>query len=290
MNNAQAPSTDSPDATGAPTADSTAEPGTTAIATPDELAHAEAIIGYTFNDRALLELALRHASHSDSRIDSNERLEFLGDAILGAVVCERIYEKFPDLLEGEMTKIKSSAVSRRTCARVAMQLGLDELLVLGKGMQSQDRLPSSLAAAALESVAGALYLDRGYDAVRSWLVELLDPLIDQAAESGHQQNFKSVLQQHAQQHFDGPPTYRVLDEKGPDHAKAFKIAVELGGSSFPASWGQSKKQAEQAAALNALIEMGLVEHDDEGEARLVRRRPNAEATNDSAMDDEPTLS
>ncbi len=285
MDHAQAPSAD---LTRAPVEGGEVSALAESGPTSDTLARAEAIIGYTFHDRALLELALRHASHSDSRIDSNERLEFLGDAILGAVVCERIYEKFPDLLEGEMTKIKSSAVSRRTCARVAMKLGLDDLLVLGKGMQSQERLPSSLAAAALESIAGALYLDRGYDAVRSWLVELLDPLIDQAAESGHQQNFKSVLQQHAQQHFDGPPTYRVLDEKGPDHAKAFKIAVELGGSTFSASWGQSKKQAEQAAALNALVEMGLVEHDAEGEARLVRRRGNAEATNDSAMDDEAT--
>jgi len=232
---------------------------------------AEGILGIRFNDRALLGLALRHASHSDSRLDSNERLEFLGDAILGAVVCDRIFERFPDLLEGEMTKIKSAAVSRRTCARVASRLGLEDLLVLGKGMQGQDRLPSSLAAAVLESVAGALYLDQGYDAARAWLVGLLDPLIEQAARSGHQQNFKSVLQQHAQQHLDGPPTYRVLDEKGPDHAKAFKVAVELGGELYAASWGQSKKQAEQQAALHALTELGVLERDENGEVRVVAR-------------------
>ncbi|MEM7754258.1 MAG: ribonuclease III [Planctomycetota bacterium] len=236
----------------------------------DELiARAEGILGVRFEDRSLLSLALRHASHSDSRLDSNERLEFLGDAILGAVVCERIYDKFPDLLEGEMTKIKSSAVSRRTCARVASGLGLEDLLILGKGMQGQDRLPSSLAAAVLESVAGALYLDQGFAAAKAWLVKLLDPLIDQAARSGHQQNFKSVLQQHAQQFMDGPPTYRVLDEKGPDHAKAFKVAVELGAETYPASWGQSKKQAEQQAALHALTVLGILERREDGEIRLV---------------------
>jgi ribonuclease-3 len=234
------------------------------------LDRAEELLGVRFEDRALLALALRHASHSDSRLDSNERLEFLGDAILGAVVCERIFAKFPNLLEGEMTKIKSAAVSRRTCARVALNMGLDDLLILGKGMQTQDRLPSSLAAAALESVAGAIYIDQGYEVAKAFLVRLLDPMIDQAARSGHQQNFKSVLQQHAQQHFEGPPTYRVIDEKGPDHAKAFKIAVELNGDLYEASWGQSKKQAEQQAALNALIELGLVQRDDDGEVQLVR--------------------
>ena len=235
------------------------------------ISRAEGILGIRFEDRALLGLALRHASHSDSRLESNERLEFLGDAVLGAVVCERIFVKFPDLLEGEMTKIKSAAVSRRTCARVASKLGLEDLLILGKGMQSQDRLPSSLAAAVLESVAGALYLDQGFEAAKAWLVELLDPLIDQAARSGHQQNFKSVLQQHAQQYLDGPPTYRVLDEKGPDHAKAFKVAVELGGEMYPPSWGQSKKQAEQQAALHALTSLGILERDEDGEIRLVSR-------------------
>ncbi|MEM1184300.1 MAG: ribonuclease III [Planctomycetota bacterium] len=235
------------------------------------IARAESVLGVVFDDRSLLSLALRHASHSDSRLDSNERLEFLGDAILGAVVCERIYRKFPDLLEGEMTKIKSAAVSRRTCARVASKLGLEDLLILGKGMKGQDRLPSSLAAAVLESVAGALYLDQGYDVCKQWLVGLLDPLIDQAARSGHQQNFKSVLQQHAQQYLDGPPTYRVLDEKGPDHAKAFKVAVELEGELYPASWGQSKKQAEQQAALNALTELGVLERGEDGEFRLVTK-------------------
>ena len=244
----------------------------------DELVErAEAILGVRFRDRALIALALRHASHSDSRLDSNERLEFLGDAILGAVVCERIYTKFPDLLEGEMTKIKSAAVSRRTCARVASKLGLEDLLILGKGMQGQERLPSSLAAAVLESVAGALYLDQGYDVAKAWLVKLLDPLIDQAARSGHQQNFKSVLQQHAQQYLDGPPTYRVLDEKGPDHAKAFKVAVELGGQLFAASWGQSKKQAEQQAASIALVELGVLERGDDGEVRMAGRRDVDEA-------------
>ena len=218
----------------------------------------------------VLEKAMRHASISDSRLDSNERLEFLGDSVLGMIACERIYEKYPNLLEGEMTKIKSSVVSRKACARISDKLGLDRFMQVGKGMQGAGELPSSLGAAALEAVIAAIYIDADLDAVRTFLTPLLDPIIDQAARSGHQQNFKSVLQQHAQQCLGMTPTYRILDEKGPDHAKAFKIGVELNGKQHEPSWGQSKKQAEQAAALNALRELGVVQHNERGEVRIVR--------------------
>ena len=229
---------------------------------------AEELIGRAFDDRSLLARALRHASVTDSRLDSNERMEFLGDAVLGMVVCEMIYARFPRLLEGEMTKIKSAAVSRRTCAEIACGLGLDELIVVGKGMQSADTLPQSLAAAVLESITAAVYLDGGYDAAREFLAAHLEPLIAEVACSGHQHNFKSVLQQVAQQRHAEAPQYRVLDEKGPDHAKAFKVGVELGGVRYEPSWGQSKKQAEQKAALNALRELGVASEDDDGVLRV----------------------
>ncbi|MEZ6242061.1 MAG: ribonuclease III [Phycisphaerales bacterium] len=230
----------------------------------------EAMLGHTFGDPAILERALRHASVCDSRLDSNERLEFLGDAVLGLVACQRIFELFPGLLEGEMTKIKSMVVSRRTCARMADRLGLASYIEVGKGMQTADELPRSLGAAALEAVIAAIYLDAGMDAAARFLCPLLDPMIRDAARSGHQQNFKSVLQQHAQQMMGQTPTYRILDEKGPDHAKAFRISVELDGKKYEASWGQSKKQAEQAAALNALRALGVIEADESGEMRIVR--------------------
>ncbi|RMH27103.1 MAG: ribonuclease III [Planctomycetota bacterium] len=233
-------------------------------------AEVERILGYRFGDPSLLDLAFRHASISDSRLDSNERMEFLGDAILGMIVCERIFQRYPHSLEGEMTKIKSLAVSRKTCAKLARTLGLEKHIQVGKGMLTHDRLPSSLAAAVLESSVAALYLDGGMEAARGFLEPLIDPLIDEAVNSGHQHNFKSVLQQHAQQEMGCAPQYRILDEKGPDHAKAFRIAVELDGKMYEASWGQSKKQAEQQAALNALTALGLIEEDGDGRCRLAK--------------------
>ena len=220
---------------------------------------AEKIMGHRFGDRSLLALALTHASYTDSRIDSNERLEFLGDAVLGLVACARIFERYPELLEGEMTKIKSSVVSRRACAEIAVATGLDGLLVIGKGMAEQAQMPPSLAAAVVEAVVGALYLDAGPEACRAYLEPLLDPHIESAFESEHQQNYKSLLQQHAQRAFGESPAYRVLDEKGPDHAKAFKIAVELGGRRFGAVWGATKKSSEQDAARAALEALGVLE-------------------------------
>ncbi|MFT5424005.1 MAG: ribonuclease-3 [Phycisphaerales bacterium] len=241
---------------------------------------AQAILGHTFNDQDLLKLSLTHSSLSDSRYDSNERLEFLGDAVLGCIVCERIYHRFPEHLEGEMTKIKSAAVSRRTCADIAHTLNLPELIMVGKGMQA-DALPRSLAAAIVESLLGALYIDAGLDAVKAFLTPLIDPILTDANESGHQRNFKSVLQQHAQQELGCPPQYRVIEEKGPDHAKAFNVVVEVGEQRFGSSWGNSKKQAEQQAALNALQELNLVTKTDDGCYVLVENGDGTELTTEA---------
>jgi ribonuclease-3 len=229
---------------------------------------AEKILGHRFKASDLVHQAIRHASVAEKRLDSNERMEFLGDSVLGLIVAERIYNRYPQLLEGEMTKIKSTTVSRQTCALLARSLGLDELLVLGKGMQRDQAMPQSLAAAVFESVIAALYLDGGYAAAEKFVGPLVDPLIDRAAVSGHQENFKSVLQQHAQQSDLDTPAYRVLDEKGPDHSKAFKVCVEIGPRRFEACWGNSKKQAEQAAALTALTELGLVHKTEDGYLRI----------------------
>ena len=230
----------------------------------ETLDRAQEILGYTFKDIGLIEVALTHASIADTRLISNERLEFLGDSVLGLLVCEYLYNRFTDLLEGDLTKIKSAAVSRRMCAKVATHLELDDLLLLGKGMKTRSALPSSLAAAVLESVIGAIFLDGGIDAARDFLMPLLAPHIDQAAESGHQQNFKSVLQQHAQREFGESPMYVLSDEKGPDHAKAFAVSVELCGERHEACWAPSKKQAEQHAALIALEALDLIQRDEDG--------------------------
>jgi len=231
--------------------------------------NAENVIGHRFNNPELLSRALTHASTAGTRLDSNERLEFLGDAVLGLVVCEMIYRRFPHFLEGEMTKVKSLVVSRQTCAEVSIRMGLERLLMLGKGMQTSAPLPSSLGAAALESVIGALYLDAGFEPAAAFIRPLVSDVIDRAAASGHQQNFKSVLQQFVQQRFGMTPLYRILAEDGPDHSKTFLIGVEIGGTLFEGCYGQSKKKAEQDAALVALKSLGVVSLDSaDGELRV----------------------
>lgn len=228
------------------------------------LSEAERVLGYCFKDRSLLQQALIHASVADDRLASNERLEFLGDAVLGYVVCEHLYRTYEDLLEGELTKIKSAVVSRTLCAKIAKELGLDQMIALGKGMQVRDELPSSLAAAVFESVIGAILLDGGVEAARVFVVTKLTPHIEEAASSGHQQNFKSVLQQHAQAHMEHQPVYVLVDETGPDHAKRFEMAVQLGSRRFASCWARSKKQAEQRAAFSALEALGLIRTTSDG--------------------------
>ncbi len=225
--------------------------------------------GYQFKDVSLLEEALTHASSADHRLDSNERMEFLGDAVLGFVVCEYIYETYPELLEGELTKIKSAVVSRRICAKISSKLNLADMLNLGKGMIGRQELPSSVEAAVFESIIAAIYLDGGMEAARKFILDYVGPYIEESADSTHQHNFKSVLQQYAQKHLPSNPSYILLDEKGPDHAKCFEVCVEIEGRRFGSSWANSKKEAEQKAALNTLSELQLAQIDSHGKVILL---------------------
>ena len=146
-----------------------------------DLERCERRIGYEFKDKALLVAALTHASGAHHRLASNERLEFLGDAILGAVVCELLYLQYPDYLEGDLTKVKSVVVSRQTCAKISEGLGLQEFLILGKGMTTHPQVPPSLLADVFESLAAAIYLDGGDAGARDFIQRFMEPEIELAA-------------------------------------------------------------------------------------------------------------
>lgn len=212
-------------------------------------------LGYQFRDRSLLHAALTHASGAQHRLASNERLEFLGDAILGAIVCELLFHRFPEYLEGDLTKIKSVVVSRQSCAKISQRLELQQFLIVGKGMAATHEVPPSLLADVFESLLAAIYLDGGMPAARQFINTYMEPEIELVAAGQLGGNYKSLLQQLAQRQFGRTPTYQVLDEKGPDHAKCFKICALVGGQTYQAAWGRNKKEAEQRAASNALAEM-----------------------------------
>lgn len=218
----------------------------------DLLDHCQHVLDYRFRNLAYLRTALVHASSANSRVTSNERLEFLGDAILGAIVCELLYRKFPEYLEGDLTRIKSVVVSRRTCAKISQKLGFDTFLILGKGMGMHEETPSSVLADVFESVVGAIYLDGGMEAAKPFVVRHIEPEIDATVEGQDGINYKSHLQQMAQRQFGATPTYLLLDEKGPDHLKCFKVSAQIGRQRYAPAWGRNKKDAEQRAAMNAL--------------------------------------
>ncbi len=220
----------------------------------------EQTLGYQFTDSELLAQALTHSSAVDNRLLSNERMEFLGDSVLALVVCQALYESFSDYLEGDLTKIKSMLVSRGTCAHISRKLGLHKFLKVGKGMISNKALSGSLAAGVFETVIGAIYLDGGLEDARTFILKVMGSKIEQADAEHSQGNFKSLLQQYAQEHLNATPSYVLLDEKGPDHNKCFELEVTISNQHFQSAWGTNKKEAEQKAAFNALVELGVLEN------------------------------
>ena len=221
----------------------------------DLLSRVEALLGYRFRDPKLLKKSLTHASVADSRLRSNERLEFLGDAVLGLSVCTDLYRRQTEWLEGDLTKVKSAVVSRRTCARVADEIGLSDLLILGKGIDTRASLPTSLRAAVIEAFIGAIYLDGGMEVAQDFVRRAFARHIEMSSKSNDQENYKSVLQQYAQRTLCATPRYEALDEQGPDHSKCFEVCVVIGRNRYPSAWGASKKDAEQEAARRALEQL-----------------------------------
>jgi ribonuclease-3 len=211
----------------------------------------------------LLALALSHRSYTfenkKQQSQSNERLEFLGDAVLDLAIGDYLYRAFADKAEGELAKIRAAVVCEATLARRARDLDLGSYLLLGHGEeQTGGRRRPSLLADALEAVIGAIYLSSGFNKAASWIVELLRGEITIAAHS-QGQDYKSRLQEEVQRNLRQAPTYEVLSQKGPDHAKFFQVGVMLGNDLLGTGEGSSKKEAEQLAARSALDRMGLIE-------------------------------
>jgi len=207
-------------------------------------------LGHRFADPDLLDRAVAHRSWCAETpgTPSNERLEFLGDAVLGLVVTDHVYRSYPDLPEGELAKVRASVVSAAALADVAAELDLGPALLLGKGEDaSGGREKPSILADALEAVIGAVYLDAGWDGAAGVVLGLLGDRIAAAAAGPGGQDYKTRLQELSARSFEDVPSYLVVDE-GPDHAKRFFATVVVGGEPRGRGEGRSKKQAEQAAA------------------------------------------
>jgi ribonuclease-3 len=225
---------------------------------PPPSTECEAAIGHPFADRHLLEEALTHSSTKARNRPSNERLEFLGDAVLGLVISEYLFKKLPHAPEGELTRIKSSVVSRATLAERAADLKLDAFAHIGKGLRRKGTPPVSILANLFEALIAAVYLDGGIDPARRLILAQLEETIEQVETRRQGQNFKALLQEHAQQARGLTPTYRLLHARGPDHRKEFQVAALLGEKPHGTGSGPSKKEAEQQAARQTLIQLGLL--------------------------------
>jgi ribonuclease III len=213
----------------------------------------ERALAVRFRDPGLRQLALTHRSYAFEQdlTETNERLEFLGDAVLGLVVTDIAFARFPDLPEGELAKLRAATVNMLTLADVARDLNLGDEILLGKGEElSGGRDKTSILADAMEAVLGAVYLDRGLGAASELIERLFWPRMAAYARGEGDRDFKTVLQELAAQDVGTIPQYRVVEE-GPDHAKEFTATVFIGGQAYGSGEGRSKKEAEQGAAREA---------------------------------------
>jgi ribonuclease-3 len=207
--------------------------------------------GVKFKSQELLNLSFVHRSVSnetDQRIN-NERLEFLGDAVLGAVTATLLYREFADKREGELAKIKSAVVSEDILSGVARELQIDSLLLLGRGEEhSGGRTKSAILADALEALVGAFYLDSGYRSAFSFVETLIAPEIRRVLENRHHRDYKSLLQELTQRLYRTYPLYRILKRSGPEHERLFCVEVQINREVYGPGMGRNKKSAEQEAA------------------------------------------
>ncbi|MDH4111525.1 MAG: ribonuclease III [Actinomycetota bacterium] len=222
-------------------------------AATEPLESLDAALGVDFSDPSLREAALTHRSFAFERglTVTNERLEFLGDSVLGLVVTDMAYAEYPDMPEGSLAKLRAAIVNMGALAEVARSLHLGDVVLLGKGEeQSGGRDKPSILADALEAVFGAVYLDRGLEVVTELLERLFRPRMEAYVRGEGDRDYKTILQELASQALRSIPEYR-LEERGPDHEKEFTATVHLGGEPMGTGIGRSKKEAEQRAAAQA---------------------------------------
>ena len=222
-----------------------------------DLAALQQTLGISFNDPSLLEQALVHSSYVNEKPGiasaSNERLEFLGDAVLGFIVAERLYQDFPHSAEGEMTRLRAALVRRDTLARMARTIKLGDYLYLGKGEEaSGGRSKPANLAGAFEAIIAAIFLDQGSITARDFILSLFRVELQRIADHGARADYKSQLQEFIQAREQQTPAYQVVDTMGPDHDRRFTVEVRAGDSMLGRGSGKSKKEAETEAARAAL--------------------------------------
>lgn len=224
------------------------------------LQNVEAILGWQFSDEQMLRDALTHRSYlneSGEEGSSNERLEFLGDSVLGVIVTDYLFHKFPTLTEGELTNIRSALVRTETLAGFARDMNLGANLFVGKGEElTRGRQRPSGLACAFEALLGAVYLDRGYTAAREFALRFVVPTLEDVLELRLHKNGKSTLQEVMQARAQRTPSYHVIDETGPDHNKSFTVEVRVGEDVLGRGIASNKRAAEQLAAQDALESIG----------------------------------
>ena len=218
-------------------------------------------LGLQFNDPALLRQAFTHRSylneHRGEAVGHNERLEFLGDAVLELIATHFLYEKFPHEAEGELTAYRAALVNAVTCAEVAAEIGMNDFMLLSRGeAKDTGRARNILLANAFEALVGAIYLDQGYDAAKEFITKHLFPKIDAIVREKLWQDAKSVLQEKAQESEGVTPSYAVIRETGPDHDKHFIVGVYIKDTMVAEGSGKSKQEAEQSAEREALDKKG----------------------------------
>jgi len=221
----------------------------------------EKLIGINFRDKDLLRQAFTHRSflneHKNLKGKHNERLEFLGDAVLELVITHYLYDKYPDKNEGDLTSIRSALVNATTCAEVAKKLEVNDYLLLSRG-ESKDvgRARQYILANALEAIIGAIYIDLGYEKARDFVLEHITSLTEKIVKEKLWVDAKSKFQEKAQDIIGVTPSYKTTKEVGPDHDKKFVVAVSIGDELVAEGEGDSKQDAEQSAARHALKEKG----------------------------------